>query len=66
MGLNASYLTCGGKGMASRCSFSSNSSMNATFHFKRCTCQVPKAKVNIGTRPTKIMVGVTHGSRLAL
>lgn len=52
--------------MGSRSSFSSSSSMSATFHFRRCTCHVPSANVKIGIMPIRTMVGVINGSRLAL
>lgn len=42
--------------------FSSSSSIRFIFHLRRCNCHVPSAKVKTGMIPTRIIVGVSHGS----
>ena len=58
-------MTCFGRRMGSRSSFSCNSSIRLTFHLSRWTCQVPKANVNIGTIPTRIINGLNSEFLLA-
>lgn len=47
-----------GSRMGSRCSFSSSSSIKLIFHWRRCSCHVPKANVKIGMKPKSKIVGL--------
>ena len=60
------YFICFGRESGSKRSFSSRSSMSATFHFKRCSCHVPSPNVKIGIKPTTRIVAFIHGSRRGL